>query len=154
MRNGHACAHQTWEHPTDESESSLLPTPLASPPGGTPQRHLERKQMGKMQRKNPTVTDLGFVVKLLPTPRARGDAGPKDHGNGGFLEVEVTKLLPTPNARDWKGSPSAAWGEQLSLPRSIGGLMSQPSDDGNASRDQHQDQPTNEEGLILDLWSG
>lgn len=28
-------------------------------------------------------------------------------------------LLSTPNARDYKGSPSAAWGEQSSLPRDV-----------------------------------
>ena len=29
---------------------------------------------------------------------------------------------PTPNARDYKGSPSAAWAGQFSLPREIGGV--------------------------------
>lgn len=36
-----------------------------------------------------------------------------------MAEPESSSLLPTPNHRDYKGSPSAAWEEQASLPRAV-----------------------------------
>lgn len=52
-------------------QADLLPTPTASQPGGTPEQHLERKRGGKMNRKNPTITDLGMVVQGLPNATIR-----------------------------------------------------------------------------------
>lgn len=54
----------------DSRPLKLLPTPTANQPGGSAEAHLERKRGGKMNRTNPTVTDLGMVVELLPTPNA------------------------------------------------------------------------------------
>ena len=39
-----------------------------------------------------------------------------------FIDDTEYGFLPTPNARDYKGSPSAAWAGQFSLPREIGGV--------------------------------
>lgn len=40
-----------------------LPTPTANQPGGTAEQHLERKRGGKMNRSNPTVTDLRMTIE-------------------------------------------------------------------------------------------
>ena len=61
---------------------TLLPTPTANQPGGTAEQHLERKRGGKMNRTNPSVTDLGMAVTLLPTPTtqdAANNGGPAQH---------------------------------------------------------------------------
>ena len=41
----------------------LLPTPTATQPGGTAEMHLARKRSGKMNRPNPTVTDLRMKIE-------------------------------------------------------------------------------------------
>ena len=58
---------------------ALLPTPTASQAGGTAEQHLERKRRGKMNRQNPTVTDLGLLVEHLanmPPPSLDGNTSP------------------------------------------------------------------------------
>jgi len=73
MRNGACFDHPMSERHTNVPASlSLLPTPTASQPGGTPEQHLQRKRGGKMNRTNPTVTDLRMAIELLPTPTANG----------------------------------------------------------------------------------
>ena len=42
--------------------AAKLPTPTAQA-GGTAEQHLERKRRGKMNRANPTCTDLGLLVQ-------------------------------------------------------------------------------------------
>jgi len=130
MRNGLLYEHQTWELPTKGNESSLLPTPVSNPPGGSPAQHLARKKNGKMQRENPTVTDLGMVVKLLPTPTAR------DHKGNNYKRddtlTDVVKLVP----------------------RSIGGPTQTQSDAGNDSPGQLHNPRTKKADSAYNLWSG
>lgn len=104
-RSGELFEHPTWAAATSVHASSLLPTPTASQPGGTVQRHLERKGPGRN-----TVTDLGMVVEqLLPTPPAQ-NGEPRNQTpylrpltDPQNLENAVARMLPTPTARDWKG---------------------------------------------------
>ena len=64
----------------DEIEH-LLPTPTASQAGGTAEQHLERKRRGKMNRANPTVTDLGLLVEhLANTPPPSPNSKPYSDG--------------------------------------------------------------------------
>ncbi len=94
---------------------------------------------------------------LLATPDSMPDApnkGSNTKRSPAGLGNQIKSLLPTPQARDHKGKTGSHQIDLLTAVDLIGESTSQPSDDGNASRDQHQDQPTNEEGLILDLWSG
>lgn len=57
-------AGQRW--PVDHEvfgEHVALPTPTAAQAVGTAEQHLERKRRGKMNRANPTCTDLGLLVQ-------------------------------------------------------------------------------------------
>jgi hypothetical protein len=122
MRSGRLYEHQTWEPPTVESVFSwLLPTPKALEAPSTTAKNTNPTSY----RRYDTLTD---TVKLLPTPRARGDAGPKDHGNGGFLEVEVAKLS--------------------------GDLTPARSDVGNDSQGRPQNPQTTKGDSAYNLWSG
>ena len=103
MRSG-----RLYERPTSgpatsaPDSSSLLPTPAASEAGGTPERHLERKNLldGGQRTK---VTELSLFVKtLLPTPTTQPTTG---NGHARNLGSEV-KTLPTPRTSDANGSGS------------------------------------------------
>lgn len=135
-------------HPTSErGYSPLLPTPAAQEPGGTPERHLERKNiLDGANRVTPT--HLSLVIQLLPTPSAN------DHTGGGSEESRdggpglrgLAKLLPTPTARDYKdGVPcenvetNALLG--LEVWRLTGEPTNPPSDAGSSlpeSKPHHQ----------------
>lgn len=121
----------TSERATKEhASSSLLPTPAASEAGGTPERHLERKNLldGAKRTK---VTELSLFVKLLPTP----------------------------TRRDWKdGSPCEHVEENALLGRVVwryGANSPPPSPATNTSSDdQHPHPQTAEDDSHPDLWSG
>lgn len=123
MRSGVSYEHRTWEPPTSGRASSLLPpdgastdstpslhdqttllpTPTASQPGGTAEQHLARKNRMPDGARRTSVTDLRMALSLLPTPRTSDTNGPGSHGDGGpDLRTAVT-LLPTPTVSDMKG---------------------------------------------------
>ncbi len=134
MRDGECYEHRTLERHIDESACSLLPTPAAQDPG----------------YKGPLVDKNGRLA-------THSNQRLFDPVTGRMVQkglAQAVSLLPTPNARDYKGSPSEQWNGQASLPRSIGGLTSQRSDDGDDSQDRSQAQPTSDDDLAFDLWSG
>lgn len=114
-RNGQLYESANWEDATTapaSSSSHILPTPVASPSGNTPENHLQKKPGRK------TVTDLSILVenglmqsggKLLPTPAAsdfkRHEESPADsqRKSPGITAVSVHfpeghQYLPTPDA--------------------------------------------------------
>ena len=48
---------------SDAEALDLLPTPTATQPGGTAEQHLARKRGGKMNRTDPSVTDLRMALQ-------------------------------------------------------------------------------------------
>lgn len=52
-----------------------------------------------------------------------------------IIERVFSSLLPTPNSRDHKGSPSASWSEQASLPRAVKNFPTPKAADGERGRD-------------------
>ena len=148
MRNGVCYERQMSAPPTDGHESSLLPTPTASQPGGSAEQMLARKaKMADGPRS--TVTDLRMVLELLPTPTATDAKGsrnstaarrPDSTGHlGDTLTDAAWKLLPTPTARDGKAGADyrkRTEGDDLYQAASrIGSSTPAPSPDGNGSSD-------------------
>lgn len=107
----------------------LLPTPTANQPGETAEGHLERKRRGKMNRANPTVTDLGMVVSLLPTPTANDATGGR-------------------NSTAWRSNPDSNHhsGDTLTdiVWKANGPASPPPSNGGSEWSDE----------LLLPLWTG
>jgi len=103
-------------HPTVESESLLLPTPVAQQSGNPPEDHL-RKKPGRS-----VITDLAIVVEngLLATGGRLADAATGESTTTGSptltgsttaaaenANAKAFGLLPTPRATDGtKGGPN------------------------------------------------
>ena len=117
----------------DGSRLPNLPTPTASQPGGTPERHLERKN--SIDGANRTkATDLRMALEqtLLPPPTAwvqdevdmekylaRRERVKKEanNGNGFGMTLDMTvRLLPTPTTQDAANNAGPAQWERNSLP--------------------------------------
>lgn len=114
----------------------LLPTPVASPPGGTPENHL-RKKPGRT-----VVTDLAMIAenglfesggKLLPTPRAgHGMSHPlRPHAKdtSRLEDAVAVQLLPTPLAAYGPYAPALARWERVT-----GRLAPEATEPGRAGR--------------------
>lgn len=156
------CAYElpTPALPTAEpASSSLLPTPVVNDmgEGKTVEAWDDWTERMKAAHGNGNGHGPSLSIemqRLLPTPGCAGGGKkiPEDAVWSGKAAYKVTGekvqvhidqiavLLATPNARDYKGSPSAAWSGQASLPRdaerlSRGEPTRQPSDAGSASRD-------------------
>lgn len=110
-----AAAANNWRRPSGSKASkplgtavAMLPTPAAQEPGGTVERHLERKNvLDGGQRTKPT--HLSLAIKTLPTPAATDGKG-KDQPNreGGTSLRELGQLLPTPQGSDGERGPDFA----------------------------------------------
>ena len=110
MRNGQLFQHQIWEPATVESESGLLPTPVAQ----TGQGGAKGLDGGSGARQ--MLADAGFpraagAPTLLPTPKAgdgergRGKARARADTKGRELATVVRdQMFPTPTTRDYKDS--------------------------------------------------
>lgn len=148
----------TWDHgyayelptlalPTNESDgSSLLPTPAAQEPGGTPERHLERKnRIDGANRVTPT--HLSLIVQLLPTPSA-------------WLERRPENATPDPERQASRGHDGERGKRSLKLPDALALAGAWPTettpirtestnqrsaDGSNRQDDQHQAQLTIED---------
>lgn len=134
---------------TDDSASSLLPTPeSADASGGRVSTELGGVRESGAKR----AITLGAAVhhQLLPTPRTSDTNGPGAHGDGGMDLRTVATLLPTPRATDGtKGGPNQRGSSgDLMLPsavQSIGASTVPPSVAGNpSSDDRHQHLPSPE----------
>lgn len=141
MRNGELFERPMSERHIDgNGSSSLLPTPTASQPGGTPEQHLERKRGGKMNRANPTVTDLRMALQLLPTPTARDWKDGKYCANvdeRALLGRAVWKLLPTPKATNNENQQTPGkYGPNLGMALRDSASTEPPLTDGNESPDE------------------
>ena len=123
----------------DGSRLPILPAPTASQPGGTPERHLERKNaIDGANRTKATDLRMALEQTLLPTPTAwvqdevdmekylaRRERVKKEanNGNGFGMTLDMTvRLLPTPTTQDAANNAGPAQ-ENGSL----------PSDDGKPS---------------------
>lgn len=105
--------------PLNTLVTTLLPTPAAHEPGGTPEQHLWRKnRLDGGNRVTPT--HLSLAVQLLPTPSASGDAR-----NTGITSDYFTLA-----------------GE---IARLRGATTSLPSEDGNTSSAQPHRPPMSED---------
>ena len=114
MQNGRSYVLVTSDCPTEENESTLLPTPVVydSTPGG-PNNHYQG--LGQMAKKG-----------LLPTPRAYEggvfydkDGKPKASGLKGMA---THGMLPMPCGRDYR-SPNKNGNFEDQLPNAIGGKL-------------------------------
>jgi DNA (cytosine-5)-methyltransferase 1 len=117
---------------------TLLPTPAAQEPGGTPEQYHSR--LRSHDGRDSKFLPLGMAVQLLPTPRAtRGGSATETtekllptpttepmsgNGHARHLGMEAQRLLPTPRATDGtKGGPNQRGSSgDLMLPSAVAGL--------------------------------
>jgi hypothetical protein len=113
MRNGQLFQHQIWEPATVESESGLLPTPVAQTcQGGA--KGLDGGSGARQMLADAGSPRAAGAPTLLPTPVARDHfpahsreyiAKKKAEGHGmANLNDYVAHFLPTPTTRDYKDS--------------------------------------------------
>lgn len=132
-RGGVAYELPTWAHHTDDSESSLLPSPSAADGNGGGRSNSPGHQ-----------DTLPGTVRLLPTPEAKlSDSGPdyaraNQPGSGGDdLITTLHNLLPTPTSRDHKDTGNfTPHPEKIKLPHTIATLgvrTGQQSDAGSTA---------------------
>lgn len=108
----------------DQVEHELLPTPMTSYSGRSPEEWRAGRPAGNGATRD-RISDLGIVVEheLLPTPAAQENGGRNSrHGDTtrGDDLPEAVRYLPTPNATDWKGSGAAAGRIRDGRPRTAG----------------------------------
>src|SRR5260221_2659064 len=111
MRNGIVYELQTSEHPIEESEYLLWPTPTASNPneGEDLNKWTARRAQIKAQKKNGNGfgMPLSIAVRMWPTPLAGNGNGAGLHGQGGINLQTAVQMFPTPTASPWRSGKSS-----------------------------------------------
>lgn len=123
----------------DVAEHRLLPSPVASPSGNSPEDHL-RKKPGRT-----VVTDLAILTEhglletggtLMPTPRAsdgsHGGPGQRDSRGGLALPSAAHSLMPTPTTQ-----PETGNGHARNLGREAKGLIPTPRAQNGETRNNN-----------------
>ena len=141
MRFGHVTARKPWVRPTNEKESSLWPTAVASDGaqgaviGKDDTFYTTSTGMPRKVNRNGTDGSVGLarLVQMWPTPRV-GDVSGGDRTKWaaegkwqtGLREAVNLQNWPTPNARDWKDTGDmqklADNTHQITVPKAVAKL--------------------------------